>query len=103
MTDRPRYRLRAKGPALSRFQLWIMGAATLEYAIGLLLAAVALISGDVGEHVGTLALGGFLMGLSCTTSTLTIRSANGRDSSAQKLGLASSRGESHPRLSQNRT
>jgi len=83
MTDRPRYRLRAKGPGLSRFQWWIMGAATLEFAVGLRLAAMALIGGDVGEHVGTLALGGFLMGLSSTTSTLmSLHSRNARGSSS---------------------
>ncbi len=34
MTDVPRYRIRAKGPAFSRLQCWIVGFATL--VIGLL-------------------------------------------------------------------
>jgi hypothetical protein len=37
MTDKPRYRLRAKGPALSRLQWWVVGGATLVGAFGLIL------------------------------------------------------------------
>jgi hypothetical protein len=81
MDDKPRYRLGASGPALSRSQWWIVGFAALEFAFGLLLALTALVGGDVGEHVVRLALGGALMGLSGMTNALTIRSANGRESS----------------------
>jgi hypothetical protein len=68
MTDKPRYRLRANGPALSRLQWWIVGVAAFVGALGLLLGLT-----------GRGAFGGGLVVLSVGTNALTINSANGQN------------------------
>jgi hypothetical protein len=79
MTDKPRYRVRANGPAFSRVQWWIVGFAILEFACGFILALTVFTGGD--KQFVRLGLGAGLMDLSGMTSALTIRSATSRGSS----------------------
>jgi hypothetical protein len=79
MTDVPRYRIRAKGPAFSRLQCWIVGFATLAFVCGFILALTVFMGGD--KQFVRLGLGGGLMALSGVTNSLTVQSATSRDSS----------------------
>jgi len=79
MADMPRYRIRAKGPAFSRLQCWIVGFATLAFVCGFILALTVFIGGD--KQFVRLQLGGELMALSGMTNALTVRSATSRGSS----------------------
>jgi hypothetical protein len=70
MDDKPRYRLRANGPALSRFQWWIVGVATLVGALGLIFVLT-----------GRPPLGILFLGLSAVANSLTSLSATRRSRS----------------------
>jgi hypothetical protein len=65
MTDKPRYQMRANSVALTHFQWWIVGIATLVAAVGFVL----LLSGN--------ATGAILMSLSSLIGISTIVIAGG--------------------------
>lgn len=79
MTDQPRYRLRANGPAFSRLEWWMVGSANFAFACGLMLALTLFVGGD--EQFVRLGVGGGVMALSGMSNALTIRKANGRAAS----------------------
>jgi hypothetical protein len=67
MNDKPRYQMRTNGAALTRFQWWSVGTATLVTAVGAFLALTR----------GT-AFGATLMCLSSLVVLFTLISATGR-------------------------
>ena len=75
MNDKPRYQLRADSTALSRFQWWIVGVATLVGVFGLVLCLT-----------GRFPLGILCLGLSATTNGLTNLSATRQLSILRKHG-----------------
>jgi len=75
MNDKPRYQLRADSTALSRFQWWIVGVATLVGVFGLVLCLT-----------GRFPLGILCLGLSATTNGLTNLSATRRLSIHRRQG-----------------